>query len=97
VQDPKFTAKSTLVKPIGIPLCAITTSRGFRADSGKKTPPKKKRKHTRSADELALTAASDSDEMEDIQFLLSDNEGDDGPDGKSLDHILILYVKCAMG
>ena len=57
-----YTAKSTENKPIGVPLCAITTSKAFRADSEKNTPPKKKRKQSRSMDYVAL-GASDSDEM----------------------------------
>jgi ubiquitin-conjugating enzyme E2 Q len=78
VQDPAFTAKSTLAKPIGVPLCAITTSKAFRAQGGGNPPHSKKRKHTRATETNGIATASDTDEMEDIQFLLSDDEGDNG-------------------
>lgn len=91
-QDPKFPAISTSRQVIGVPLCATTTSRSFRADEVKKMPPAKKRRHARSTDGSRMTAASDSDEREDIKFLISDDEDDVLLKGKHLDRLSVLYV-----
>ncbi|KAH6672966.1 hypothetical protein B0J14DRAFT_654691 [Halenospora varia] len=84
VQDSRLTAKSTLNKPVGIPLCAITTSRSFRPATVEKAETAhlaKKRRQSRSMD-LTAGAASDSDELIDLQHLLSDEE--DEPQGKGM-------------
>jgi ubiquitin-conjugating enzyme E2 Q len=70
-------ARSTLNKPIGVPKCAMTTSKAFRAQNAGDLSRIKKRKHSRTPDKHHIADASDSDEMEDIQFLLSDDEGED--------------------
>lgn len=76
-QDPSYKATSTLSKTIGVPSCAITTSKSFRADKHKflSLPMKKKQKRSKASEDLSLMVVSDSDEMEDIAFLLSDDEG----------------------
>lgn len=75
-QDPSYKATSTLNKPIGVPSCAITTSKSFRADKHKflSLPLKKKLKTSKASKELSLMVLSDSDEMEDIAFLVSEDE-----------------------
>ena len=84
-QDPKHTAKTTTHKPVGVPQCAISVSRAFRATNAldvatkmvnKRPSPLKKSKPSTAASELSLTntTMSDEDEMEDIMFLLTDTE-----------------------
>ena len=84
-QDPQHTAKTTLQKPVGVPQCAISVSRAFRASNTSDNTQKanvsmgkslKKPKHSRSGGKLSLmkTAMSDEEEMEDIMFLFSDTE-----------------------
>ncbi|KAG9231149.1 hypothetical protein BJ875DRAFT_487289 [Amylocarpus encephaloides] len=89
VQDPKFTARSTLQKPIGVPVCAISTSKSFRADNSTTGPDQKRRKHSKASANIP-SLASDSDDMEDIAFLLSDDEDDLGEDGKSQGQFVVL-------
>ncbi|TVY68712.1 Ubiquitin-conjugating enzyme E2 Q2 [Lachnellula suecica] len=91
MQDPRFTAKSTLGKAIGVPQCAISTSRSFRADRADNTPMNKRRKHTSSIS--LVTTTSDTDDMEDLAFLLSDAEEDVGKyEGKGKEEdLVILY------
>lgn len=90
-QDPNFTATSTLGpgRAIEIPLCAVSTSKVFRGDikSGlldSSAPLKKKRKQTRDSKSIDDLAASETDDLEDVKFLLSDVEDDQGPNGHSL-------------
>jgi ubiquitin-conjugating enzyme E2 Q len=85
-QDPKFVAKSTLHKPIGVPLCAVAVSRAFRISANtaaisilsNQPSGKKKRKIISTKDPLGLVdmAASDSEDVADINFLFSENEDD---------------------
>jgi ubiquitin-conjugating enzyme E2 Q len=68
-----------LNKPIGVPRCAISISRAFRANNAaaeNATPTSKRRKHTSSNDKLTLaqTAISDDEEAADIKFLFSDDD-----------------------
>ncbi|KIN03673.1 hypothetical protein OIDMADRAFT_158409 [Oidiodendron maius Zn] len=79
-QDPNYTAKSMLKKPIGIPESAMSVSRAFRTrateKSGKSRKSNKRRKHTSSNDTLDLlqTAISDDEDPEDINFLFSEDD-----------------------
>lgn len=78
-QDPASKATSTLAKTIGVPSCAITTSKSFRADKHKffSLPIKNKkkvRKCSKADEDLSLTVVSDSDDQADIDFLQSDDE-----------------------
>lgn len=78
-QDPKYTAKTTSNRPIGVPKCAISVSRAVRSQifgDVDYTPAHKKRRHARSNDQLTLkeTTSSDSEDLEDINFLFSDDE-----------------------
>ncbi|KAM3069277.1 hypothetical protein ACMFMG_010784 [Clarireedia jacksonii] len=72
-QDPKYTAVATNRKPIGIPKCAATISRAFRTDNNSDSPSTKKRKG-RPLTEDGLEISSEEEDIEDIQFLLSDDE-----------------------
>ena len=50
----------------------------------------KRRKHSSSIEKLSAVAASDSDEMEDLTFLLSDEEDDaDKGKGKAEDLVIL--------
>lgn len=88
-QDPKFTARSTANKAIGVPQCAILTSRGFRADKTDDTRQNKRRKRSSRVEKLSSVAASDSDEIEDLAFLLSDDENNDDR-GKGREEELVI-------
>ncbi|CAG8960624.1 hypothetical protein HYFRA_00013502 [Hymenoscyphus fraxineus] len=100
-QDPKYRATSTLNKTIGIPSCAITTSKRFRDDKDKvlqaktklaKLPNILKRKHSQSSGDAPLMDVSDSDEMDDIAFFLSDSETGGSSQSKSLQTPLTDFV-----
>ncbi|TVY21133.1 Ubiquitin-conjugating enzyme E2 Q2 [Lachnellula arida] len=88
-QDPKFTARSTTNKAIGVPQCAILTSRSFRVDKTDDTRQNKRRKHSITVDKLSSVAASDSDDMEDLIFLLSDEESNNDR-GKGREEELVI-------
>jgi len=72
-QDPKFTARSTLQKPVGIPQCAVSVSKAFRATKNEEKSGGKRRKQSSGSLEFAGTI-SDEDDMEDVNFLFSDAE-----------------------
>ncbi|KAH8594769.1 hypothetical protein B0O99DRAFT_513387 [Bisporella sp. PMI_857] len=73
-QDPKFTVRSTLHKPVGIPLCAVNISKTFRAVRGDHKKKSSKRRKS-SGNYLELNATiSDEEELDDISFLFSDDE-----------------------
>lgn len=72
-QDPKYRAIATNRKPIGIPKCAATISRAFRTDTNNDSPSTKKRKG-KLLTEDGLEIVSEEEDIEDIQFLLSDDE-----------------------
>lgn len=74
-QDPHRTAKSTLRKEIGVPLCATSTSRRFCAKQSPELPVIKKRKYTVTL-ENDPTICSDSEDVDDLTFILSDEEVD---------------------
>ena len=97
-QDPKHTAKTTLHKPVGVPQCAISVSRAFRASNvsdftvDKGPSPLKRPKHSASDSKLSLmeTAMSDEEEMEDIMFLFSDTEESaDKGNGKATEVVVL--------
>ncbi|CZR58141.1 related to ubiquitin conjugating enzyme [Phialocephala subalpina] len=74
-QDPSYTAKSTLLKPIGVPKCAATISRAFRHDAKASAPSNKRHKNTSSTTTSAFSEWAVSEEdMDDIQFLMTDEE-----------------------
>lgn len=86
-QDPKYTARSTLHKPIGMPTCAVAVSRAFRINANTAaakimpniTLGKKKRKGNSSVkDSLGLVDmyASEGEDVADISFLFSEDEDD---------------------
>jgi ubiquitin-conjugating enzyme E2 Q len=81
-QDPQRLAKSTLHKPIGVPLCAVSVSRAFRVGTKDDTPSIKKRKHGSSGSKLAVVemGVSDGETLTDIEFMFSPDEGE--PHGK---------------
>jgi ubiquitin-conjugating enzyme E2 Q len=93
-QDPKFTAKTTLNKPIGIPQCATSISRAFRDNFvAEKPPPRnKRRKHTSPKDQLTLAEVepSDDEDPEDIKFLFSDDEDSFGKGKGRSDDLILL-------
>ncbi|KAE8445158.1 hypothetical protein EG329_013654 [Mollisiaceae sp. DMI_Dod_QoI] len=77
-QDLKYTAKSTLGKPIGVPKCAATISRAFRHDAKSSTPTNKRHKNNASTTISAvLDGAFSEEDMDDIQFLMTDDESSD--------------------
>lgn len=84
-QDPKYTARSTIQKPIGVPRCAATISRAFRADAISSEKPTKKHKNTPSTTRSKFEdwAVSEED-VDDIQFLMTDDEDSMKGKGKSL-------------
>ncbi len=69
-------AMSTVGTPIGVPLCAVSISRAFRVNEAE-TPAKKRRKHGSGGNLQPLTEslASDGENISDIEFLFSDDEG----------------------
>jgi len=85
-QDPKFSARSTLGKTLGVPLCAVAVSRVFRVNAKtnvvnvmpNQPSSKKKRKITPSRDFSGFSdmAASDGEDISDINFLFSEDEDD---------------------
>lgn len=95
-QDPKFVAKSTLNKAIGVPLCAVAISRAFRSNvdtslaksigqvlGGASTIlGKKKRKMTISSVNMAT---SEDEDLADINFLFSEDEEDTKAKSKQRD------------
>ncbi|KUJ15334.1 uncharacterized protein LY89DRAFT_783500 [Mollisia scopiformis] len=74
-QDPKYTAKSTLSKPIGVPKCAATISRTFRHDAKAASPTNKRHKNSMSTTTTDLQDwAVSEEEIDDIQFLMTEDE-----------------------
>ena len=77
-QDPKFTVKSTLGRTIGIPLCAVSISKSFRASTKSLASTSlfsnKRRKGPGTGLFVGAGAASDEEDIEDINFLLSEDE-----------------------
>jgi ubiquitin-conjugating enzyme E2 Q len=75
-QDPKLLAKSTLHKPIGVPLCAVSVSRAFRIGAKDDTPSIKKRKHASSGSKLAIEemGVSEGETLSDIEFMFTSDE-----------------------
>jgi len=77
-QDPKFTVTSTLGQAVGIPLCAVSISKSFRTrtkslDSTSNIS-NKRRKGLSGNMGLLVGADSDEEDIEDINFLFSDEE-----------------------
>ncbi|KAF7934519.1 hypothetical protein EAE99_002970 [Botrytis elliptica] len=75
-QDPKYTAISTNKKPIGVPYCAASISRAFRNDGIGSSSPCKKLKGISSLNGTGYV--SEAEDIEDINFLISDNEDEVG-------------------
>jgi ubiquitin-conjugating enzyme E2 Q len=73
MQDPKHVARSTLNKPIGVPLCAVSASRAFRVSTD--DTPKSKRRKSPLKPLLGGDAVSDGESISDIDFLFSEDEG----------------------
>jgi ubiquitin-conjugating enzyme E2 Q len=77
-------ARSTLHKPIGVPLCAVAVSRAFRINANndvahakfKQASGNKRRKVIPDISLLGLAAitASEEEDISDINFLFSDDE-----------------------
>lgn len=91
-QDPNHIAMSTLRKPIGVPLCAVSISRAFRINEAE-TPAKKRRKHGsgKTLQQLTDSIASDGENISDIDFLVSDDETlSANARGKGKERLLIL-------
>ncbi|PVH68585.1 hypothetical protein DL98DRAFT_506721 [Cadophora sp. DSE1049] len=93
-QDPKRPALSTLHKPIGVPLCAASISRAFRF-SAAETPAKKKRKNGSTGNlPQVVELESDGENISDIDFMFSDDEGASGEGkGKSSEKTVLLKSK----
>lgn len=74
-QDPAHPAKSTIGKVIGVPLCSASISRSF-IETASQEQSNKRRKSSRASLSLSVKDAfiSDSEEDEDIAFLLSEDE-----------------------
>jgi len=74
-------ARSMLQKAVGIPKCAISVSRSFRADNVVNQTPKRqntgKGKSTKTLT-LRETAVSDEEDLEDLTFLFSEDEAPAG-------------------
>lgn len=67
-QDPRYTARSISQDTIGIPQCAVNTSKDFRVSANQQPPTKKKRTdHGRSA---SIVAMSDDEDPADLALLL---------------------------
>jgi ubiquitin-conjugating enzyme E2 Q len=78
-QDPKRVATSISGKQIGIPECAMSVSRAFRTNRVSRSnsvKSSKRRKHTGSNTSLSGvdSAMSDDEDIEDINFLFSEDE-----------------------
>ncbi|KAF7961213.1 hypothetical protein EAE96_000879 [Botrytis aclada] len=71
-QDPKYTARATNNKPIGVPYCAASVSRAFRNDGIGSASPNKKLKGLSSLNGTGYV--SEAEDIEDINFLISDDE-----------------------
>lgn len=82
-QDSKYTARSTNGKPIGVPYCAASVSRAFRTDSAGTLFQPKKHKGLSSLMN-GTTFVSEEEEMEDINFLLSEPSSEDEGDREIL-------------
>jgi len=78
-QDPTFTVTSTLGQAVRVPLCAVSTSKSFRASKKSFASTgmfsNKRRKGSSGNMGLLVGAASDEEDIEDINFLFSDDEG----------------------
>ncbi|KAB8304685.1 hypothetical protein EYC80_004050 [Monilinia laxa] len=73
-QDPKFTAKSINKNPIGVPYCAASVSRAFRTGGVEDTSQNKKHKGLSSLMN-GTVFVSEEEDVEDTNFLLSEDEG----------------------
>ena len=75
-QDPKFIARSTLNKTIGVPLCAVAVSRAFHVNANGDNLLTKKRQHANSGGKLPMVdiTASEGESLSDIGFLFTDDE-----------------------
>lgn len=78
-QDPKYTARTLLGIPIGVPKTALSVSRAFRnltLEEKVASKSHKKRKQVAPANKVTLkeTAISEDEDPEDINFLFSDDE-----------------------
>lgn len=74
-QDPKFTAKALNSNPIGVPYCAASVSRAFRTDGVEGASQNKKHKGLSSLIN-GTVFVSEEEDVEDTNFLLSEDEGD---------------------
>ncbi|EKD17715.1 uncharacterized protein L3040_008100 [Drepanopeziza brunnea f. sp. 'multigermtubi'] len=73
-QDPTRVTKSTLGKPVGIPICAASISRAFHVDAAD-TPAKKKRKHNFiKIKKNESLIESDGENASDLDLMRSDDE-----------------------
>lgn len=75
-QDPKYTARASNKKPIGVPYCAASVSRAFRNDDIGSSSPCKKLKGISSLN--GTEYVSEAEDIEDIKFLVSDDEDEVG-------------------
>ncbi|KAG9243034.1 hypothetical protein BJ878DRAFT_137512 [Calycina marina] len=95
-QDPAFAARSTTGKPVGIPLCAVSISKAFRATANAEqtalksiflrdilAPNKRQQSGSKSGLLEMDGATSDDEDIEDINFLFSDDETKDKDKGKA--------------
>ena len=100
-QDPKLLAISTVQKPIGVPLCAASISRGFLQDLERDFPLHKKRALSRLPTQSSHVVASESDceDQEDLIFLYSDNDDlnsraeDKGKGKESLENRSVFFIQ----
>ncbi|KAK2629920.1 hypothetical protein QTJ16_000740 [Diplocarpon rosae] len=92
-QDPTRPVTAIASKLIGIPLCAASVSRNFRVDATA-VPANKRRKHdSANIQQIAEVAASDVENISDIEFLVSDHEGSLSKDKREGSEIVVLHSK----
>lgn len=88
-QDPEYTAKTLLNKPLGVPECAVSVSKAFRTravDNKESSKSRKRRRNSLTND----TSASDCEDPEDLQFLFSEEESASFKAKRGKDELVML-------
>lgn len=88
-QDPEYTAKTLLNKPLGVPEFAVSASKAFRTRAAAEKESSKSRKRRRRP--LVNDASvSDYEDLEDLNFLLSEEESASSKTNPGKDSLVIL-------